>query len=122
MGSHALRLSRQDILIHGTNRPWGIGRRSSHGCLRLYPEDIVRLFKLVNKGTQVVIVNQPLKVGKMEERVFVEVHSYEGEEPSVGQAMHMLADRNLIARIDFAKLIRAIQEKRGVPVEITLGQ
>lgn len=120
MGSHALRLSRNNILIHGTNRPWGIGRRSSHGCLRLYPEDIVRLFKLVETGIQVVIVNQPLKISERGNSVFIEVHGFEDGEPSVGKAMHMLADRNLLGRTDFAKLIRAIKEKKGMPVEITV--
>jgi L,D-transpeptidase ErfK/SrfK len=120
MGSHALRLSMATVLIHGTNRPWGIGRRSSHGCLRLYPEDIVHLFELVPKGMQVVIMNQPIKVGARGERVFVEVHQYEGEDLSVGRALHLLADSNLVGLTDFAKLIRAVEEKKGVPVDVTL--
>lgn len=122
MGSHALRLSRQDILIHGTNRPWGIGRRSSHGCLRLYPEDIVRFFKVVPKGTQVQIVSQPVKIGTRGNRVFVEVHRYDGEEPSVGQTLHMLANAKLVGVVDFSKVIQAIEEKNGLPFEITFVQ
>ena len=121
MGSHALRLSRDSILIHGTNRPWGIGRRSSHGCLRLYPEDIVTLFDLAQKGMRVLILNQPVKIGTRGDRVFVEVHRYEGEEPTVGEAMHMLSDSNLIVRTDFSKLIQAFAEKKGVPVDVTLA-
>ena len=120
MGTHALRLSRSDILIHGTNRPWGIGRRSSHGCLRLYPEDIVQFFKLVPKGMRVLIVNQPVKIGNRGNRVFIEVHRYGGNEPSVGQTLHMLAYRDLVENIDFAKLIKAVKEMRGLPVDITL--
>ena len=120
LGSHALRLSLRSILIHGTNRPWGIGRRSSHGCLRLYPEDIVRLYKMVPKGTRVIILNQPVKVVGREKMVFVEAHRYDDYEFDVGQAMHLLADRNLLGRTDFAKLIRAMEEKRGVPVDVTL--
>lgn len=120
MGSHALRLSQKSILIHGTNRPWGIGRRSSHGCLRLYPEDIVRLFEMVPKGIGVVIVNQPLKVGGGVNKVFVEVHQYEREESSVEQALQLLADSNLLTRTDFAKLIVAMEEKKGLPVDVTL--
>lgn len=121
MGSHALRLSRDSILIHGTNRPWGIGRRSSHGCLRLYPEDIVTLFDLAQKGMRVLILNQPVKIGARGDRVFVEVHRYEGEEPTVGEALHMLSDSNLLVRTDFSKLIQAFAEKRGVPVDVTLS-
>jgi L,D-transpeptidase ErfK/SrfK len=120
MGSHALRLSMQSILLHGTNRPWGIGRRSSHGCLRLYPEDIVSLYTLVQKRTLVVIVNQPIKVAKVGERVYVEVHRYQGRQPTVGDAMQMLADRHWLSGTDFRKLIRAIVEKKGYPVDVSL--
>lgn len=122
LGSHALRLSLQAILIHGTNRPWGIGRRSSHGCLRLYPEDIVVLFGLVGNGTRVVIVNQPIKAVAVGERVFVEAHRYEPEESSISLAMHLLAEKNLLGKTDFAKLIRAVEEMKGIPVDITLSR
>lgn len=120
MGSHALRLSLSSVLIHGTNRPWGIGRRSSHGCLRLYPEDIVRLYKLVPKGMRVVILNRPIKIGSKGQRVYVEVHEYEQDEAGVGGAMQLLADKKLLGRVDFARLITAMKEKKGVPVDITL--
>lgn len=121
MGSHALRLSRDSILIHGTNRPWGIGRRSSHGCLRLYPEDILTLFDLAQKGMRVLILNQPVKIGTRGDRVFVEAHEFEGEEPTVGEAMHALSERNLLVRTDFSKLLQAFAEKKGVPVDVTLA-
>lgn len=119
LGRHAIRLSGGSILIHGTNRPWGIGRRSSHGCLRLYPEDIAKLFELVRSGMQVTIVDQPVKVGVKGNRVFLEVHRYVDEKRDVGETMHMLANLGLIGRIDFAKLIRAVEEQKGLPVEIT---
>ncbi|MEQ8204339.1 MAG: L,D-transpeptidase family protein, partial [Smithellaceae bacterium] len=61
LGTHALRLSNPSILLHGTNRPFAVGRMDSHGCLRLYPEDIPILFMLVSKGTAVTIVRQPIK-------------------------------------------------------------
>lgn len=120
LGSHALRLSRRDLLIHGTNRPWGIGRRSSHGCLRLYPEDIVRLYKLVPKGTQVTIINQPIKVCAVGRRVLVEVHQPGFGAGSVGQVLHLLADKKLLIRTDFVKLIQAVNEMKGIPVDISL--
>lgn len=119
LGSHALRLSRNSILIHGTNRPWGIGRRSSHGCLRLYPEDIRKLFRLAQRGMQVEIINQKLKVASRDERVFVEAHSYDGKEPTVGEAMRILAQKDLLFKTDLSKLVRAVAQKRGVPVEVT---
>ena len=121
MGSHALRLSLMSVLIHGTNRPWGIGRRSSHGCLRLYPEDIIGLYKLAAIGMRVVIVNQPIKIGLKGQRVFVEVHGVDREEPGVGQAMQLLADRNLLGRVSFSRLIAAVTDMKGIPVDITLN-
>jgi len=59
LGSHALRLGWSSILIHGTNKPAGIGMRVSHGCIQLYPEDIVTLFADVPVGTPVMVVDQP---------------------------------------------------------------
>ena len=119
LGSHALRLSRNDILIHGTNRPGGVGRRSSHGCLRLYPEDIVRLFRSVETGTKVFIVDQPVKVGLRGERIFVEIHGDKGDALGPGDVLRMMASRGLLRTIDLGKLVRAVEEKRGYPVEVT---
>ncbi|MFP4129232.1 MAG: L,D-transpeptidase family protein, partial [Halorhodospira sp.] len=63
LGHYALPLEISGYLIHGTNRPWGIGMRSTHGCIRLHPHDIAYLFDEVEVGTQVVIVDQPFKAG-----------------------------------------------------------
>jgi len=122
LGSHALRLSHAGIMIHGTNRPWGIGRRSSHGCLRLYPEDIVKLFGLVAKGTRVTIIDQPIKTYSHVDKVFVEAHRDKSGEGDVGWALHLLAVKGALVRTDLAKLTRAVQEMRGMPVEVTLAQ
>lgn len=121
LGTHALRLSRGDILIHGTNRPWGIGRRSSHGCLRLYPEDITTLFELAHIGMSVVVVYQPLKICVRNGKVLIEVHRCQESEPTVGQALKRLYDEGLLGKTDFSKLVRAILEKKGVPVEVSLA-
>jgi L,D-transpeptidase ErfK/SrfK len=120
LGSHALRLSRHDLLIHGTNKPYGIGRRSSHGCLRLYPEDMVRLFRVVYVGTRVVVINQPIKVCSSMRRVYVESHRPVTGVGDVGEALRLLAEKGLLVRTDFAKLIRAVQEMKGMPVDVSL--
>ena len=119
MGSRALRLSLHTLLIHGTNRPWGIGRRSSHGCLRLYPEDILQLFLLVRKGVGVTIINQPVKAAVREGKVFMEVHRY-GKRDYLIEAIDVLREKQMIKRIDFAKLKKVLEEKRGIPLDITL--
>jgi len=59
MGLHALKTGFGGIFIHGTNRPWGVGLRVSHGCLHLYPEDAAELFARVPVGTPVRIVDEP---------------------------------------------------------------
>ena len=63
LGEYAMTLSIPSYLIHGTNKPAGVGMRSSHGCIRLYPEDIEALFKRVARGTVVRLVNQPVLAG-----------------------------------------------------------
>lgn len=118
LGSHAMRLSLRNILIHGTDRPWGIGTRSSHGCLRLYSEDIVRLFEVVPLGTRVTIVNQPLKVAHKQDKVFVEAHRYK-DEVDIYSALRILAVKNLLERVDTDKLIDALNKMKGIPVDIT---
>ena len=74
LGQHALRLSLPGYLIHGTNKPSGIGMRVTHGCIRMYPENIESVFSMVKVGTPVSIVNQPYKVGFANGTVYLEVH------------------------------------------------
>jgi L,D-transpeptidase ErfK/SrfK len=63
LGGHAMRLGLPGYLIHGTNKPSGVGMRVTHGCVRMFPEDIEALYKTVPTGTAVNIVNQPVKIG-----------------------------------------------------------
>ncbi|MBM4128902.1 MAG: LysM peptidoglycan-binding domain-containing protein [Nitrospira sp.] len=123
LGSHALRLSRRTILIHGTNKPWGVGRRVSHGCIRLYPEDIPELFRLVPKGTKVTIVRQPLKVGLRDKRVYVEVHKDDQVKNFnyFREATQLLIKKKLIRFVNTDKLYKAMIEKKGIPVDISNG-
>jgi L,D-transpeptidase ErfK/SrfK len=74
LGAYAMRLNRPQYLIHGTNKPYGVGMRVSHGCIRLYPEDIARLFPEVPVGTPVRIVDQPYLVGWLDGQLFLEAH------------------------------------------------
>ncbi|MGB5132060.1 MAG: L,D-transpeptidase family protein [Steroidobacteraceae bacterium] len=63
LGRHMFRLGWPSYLIHGTNKPPGVGMRSSHGCIRLYPEDIEAFYDSVPVGTKVTVVNQPYLLG-----------------------------------------------------------
>ena len=83
LGAFAMRLGRPEYLIHGTNKPFGIGMRVSHGCIRLYPEDIEYLFSQVKVGTKVEIVNQPFKVGQKNGVLYLEAHPYLEEDVKI---------------------------------------
>lgn len=82
LGQYALYLGIPSYLIHGTNRQFGIGMQVTHGCMRLYPEDIQYLYENVKTGTAVRIVNQPYKVGWSNGVLYLEVHPLlEGAKP-----------------------------------------
>jgi L,D-transpeptidase ErfK/SrfK len=74
LGKHALRLGLPGYLIHGTNKPSGVGMRVTHGCIRMFPEDIESLYKTVPAGTSVMIVNQPYKLGWTADGLYLEAH------------------------------------------------
>ncbi len=74
LGEYAMRLGLPGYLIHGTNRPAGVGMRVTHGCIRMFPEDIEQLFAMVPVDTPVQIVNQPVKMGWDGDRLILEAH------------------------------------------------
>jgi L,D-transpeptidase ErfK/SrfK len=79
LGTHALAFEKKGYLIHGTNKPYGLGMRVSHGCVRMYPEDIITLFEAVPVDTPVHVVNQPVKTGWRDDVLYVEAHPTAGE-------------------------------------------
>jgi L,D-transpeptidase ErfK/SrfK len=74
LGKYALRMTLPSYLIHGTNKEYGIGMQVTHGCMRLYPEHIERLYKTVPVGTPVRILNQRYKAGWHNGTLYLEVH------------------------------------------------
>ncbi len=74
LGKYAMRLAVRVYLIHGTNDPSGVGIRSSGGCIRLYPQDIKKLFHMVKIGTPVEIIDQPIKTGWKNNTLYLEAH------------------------------------------------
>ncbi|MEK6736396.1 MAG: L,D-transpeptidase family protein [Pseudomonadota bacterium] len=138
LGRHAMRLNitKGSYLIHGTAKPFGVGMRVSAGCVRMYPEDIEALFDKIPIGTQVHIINQPIKVGWMVDSLYVELHPpLEEEEEKYADyrqiVMTTISDfltreshnknRNIAAdiQIDHRILKQAILEKTGIPVLIS---
>lgn len=119
MGSHALRLSKRTVLIHGTNRPWGIGSRVSHGCIRLYQEDIAQLFGMIRRGARVVIVHQPVKAADRGGRIFLEVHDNGDGGDLYAEGLKVLEAKNLTSRVDPRKVRKASRERKGILVDVT---
>ena len=138
LGSHALYFGWPTYLIHGTNRPWGIGRQVSHGCIRLYPEDIARLFEIVPIGTPVQVIYQPVKVGWSDGELYVEAHpeAIQADElertgridslgaESVSDALYRIKTSVGAAenRLDWRAIRNALDERSGVPVRITMDR
>lgn len=121
LGRYRMRLSLPLYAIHGTNIPWGVGMSVSHGCIRMYPEDIDRLYPRTPVGTQGEFVYETVKIGEQGGRVFVEVHEdIYGEQPGRWRhAMGELESKGLLDRVDEAKLHAAISEVRGIPVDVS---
>ncbi len=121
LGDYWIGLSLDGYGIHGTNRPFGVGRRVSHGCVRLYPEDIRDLFSRTTKGTSVTIVYQPIKVGLHAGKLFVEIHpdlSQRITDP-VAEVHRQAASLAWQGEIDREALSQALEDCRGVPVLIS---
>ncbi len=125
LGLFALRLGVPGYLIHSTNKPYGVGMRVSHGCIRMYPEDIEKLFPQVKRGTKVYIVNQPIKVGWSKNKLYIEVYpELEGKENSYSERLASALDliervnNNQIPVLKGAVLRRALEQRNGIPVAI----
>ncbi len=87
-------------LIHGTNKPYGVGLRSSHGCIRLYPEDIEQLYGLVGTGTPVTVVNQPFVFGWHEDQLYLQAYDVlEDDKRDWSKSRPKLLAKTLSARI-----------------------
>ena len=91
LGTRALRLGLPGYLIHGTNRPAGVGMRVSHGCVRMFPEDIEFLFDKVRVNTAVRIINVPVKIGWDGGSLVAEVHPLlESPQPLVEESLEQI--------------------------------
>lgn len=132
LGTHAMYLGFPQYAIHGTNKPYGIGRRISSGCIRMYPETIKELFYQIPVGTPVRIVDQPVKVGWIDDKMYIEVH------PTQDQAIEVekLADISsyeitaddmkfilekagpFVDQIDWENVREAAKQRSGYPVAI----
>jgi L,D-transpeptidase ErfK/SrfK len=124
LGEFALRLALPGYLIHGTNKPYGIGTRVTHGCVRLYPEHIARLYNELPVGTSVRIIDRPIKAGWRDGVLYLEVHPPLDERRAqsgvtAAVAVVIAATSMRKANVDWDAVSRAARERLGVPVAIS---
>jgi L,D-transpeptidase ErfK/SrfK len=122
LGEYALYLSKSGYLIHGTNKPASIGLRATNGCIRLYPEDVKKLYANTPIKTPVLIVNQPYLLGQRNGVVYLEVHAPPDDLDTVefSKAYAKLKNIEKESRhtLDWSKVKKALAEARGIPVPI----
>jgi len=122
LGEYALYLSAPSYLIHGTNKPASIGLRATNGCIRLYPEDVKRLYENTPVKTAVSIVNQPYLLGQSNGVVYMEVHASTEELDAAEFDKIYTKLRNIEKEsgrtLDWSKVKKVLAEARGIPVPI----
>jgi L,D-transpeptidase ErfK/SrfK len=126
LGEYALYLSRPSYVIHGTNKPYSIGLRATNGCIRLYPEDMEKLYPVSAVKTPVHIVNQPYLIGRDNGMLYLEAHTPQ-EELNAGDLKKRLytrlreIEKKEKARLDWKRVEETVQQARGIPVPVLEG-
>jgi L,D-transpeptidase ErfK/SrfK len=131
LGKYEMTLGWPSYLIHGTNKPYGVGLRSSHGCIRLYPEDIEKIYAMVRDGTPVRVVNQPFLFGWRDQQLYLQAYAVLDDDPR--DWAH--AQKKLLLHAPAAHIQKTLQESgtqidwqsvagithapRGIPVPVT---
>ncbi len=125
LGKFVLKLDLPGYLIHGTNQPYGVGMRVSHGCVRLYPENIELLYELVGLGEPVTIINEPYLTGQLDGEFYFEGHapleddavSSEDHLQNIFSSLQTVAtEAPIIVDEEYVRTIAT--EALGVPVKI----
>jgi L,D-transpeptidase ErfK/SrfK len=133
LGEHALYLAWPTYLIHGTNEPRGVGRHSSRGCIRLYPDDMAELYERVEPGTAVRVVNEPVKLGWIDGELYLEVNPDSAESlrldetgkidaASPAPALRERVTREAgsqAGRVDWTLVERIALHRYGIPARVT---
>jgi L,D-transpeptidase ErfK/SrfK len=131
LGAYAMNLGWPSYLIHGTNKPPGVGMRASHGCIRLYPEDIAALFPMIAIGTKVTVVNQPLLYRWQGNNLYVQSYPpvVEGEDESVAPPPVVFDDRLAdqmwqqtkahAGAVNWDLVKRVVTQTKGISVPVT---
>jgi L,D-transpeptidase ErfK/SrfK len=132
LGNRAMYLGWPQYLIHGTNKPLGIGRRTSSGCVRMYPEDVEYLFDRVAIGTKVTVVDQPIKLSWIDDALYIEAHptQVQSDQIEMSGKFDPILDSSVVDQVlavagprapmlDWSLIRQATIERRGYPIRIT---
>jgi len=121
LGDHWMTIGTTSYGIHGTNNRWSIGREATHGCIRLYNDEMDRLFARTRPGTPIRLLYQTVKVGQREGTIYVEAHPdlYLRDPPDrESLVMQRLGDLGLASAVDASRVRAALAEERGIPVPV----
>jgi len=134
LGEYAFRLGWPSYLIHGTNKPYGIGRNVSHGCIHLYPEDIEKLFHEVPIGTPVRVSDDAMRLAWIDGELYLalapthaqidQISINQPMQPSVPKDLHarvLAAAGDQADRIDWHAVDEIGRRRPGMPIAITLA-
>jgi L,D-transpeptidase ErfK/SrfK len=126
LGEYALYLSRATYVIHGTNKPYSIGLRATNGCIRLYPENMEKLYPVSAVRTPVHIVNQPYLIGRDNGMLYLEAHTPQ-EELNAGDLKKRLyarlrqIEKKEALRLDWKQIEETVKQARGIPIPVLEG-
>ena len=134
LGAHMMTLGWPSYLIHGTNKPYGVGLRSSHGCIRFYPEDIAELYDKIPVGTKVTVINQPFVFGWHDDALYVQafpvMEDDEREHPKAADTLLNAAISDEMwqkvkqhgAAIDLELVNSLVSQPRGIALPVSKAE
>jgi L,D-transpeptidase ErfK/SrfK len=134
LGDYAMQMGGSSFLIHGTNKPYGVGRNVSHGCVHLYPEDIEKLYPRIKVGTQVRIIDQEVMTGWIDGALYIAVYPNKTQAEALDVSMpvkdelpaHLKQQVEKAAaghkvQINWREVEKAGRERSGIPVRVSIG-
>lgn len=123
MGKYRIDITLPLYAIHDTNNPWAVGRLVTHGCIRMYPEDIQQFFNVVRVGSLGEFVYQPVKLGVLNGKVYAEVHEdiYKVVPDLWQEAQKIVQENGWTDLIDSRRLLKTLMAKTGLPTDVTKG-
>ena len=129
LGELAMRISIPGgYFIHGTNRPDGVGMEISHGCIRLFPEDIDYIFQLTDIGTEVILLDQPIKIARMQNDIYLQVHpSYSNQHDYNLEKLRieielLVNNQDELIQINWDSVESLLKAQNGLATKVTVSK